>query len=211
MGFLSVFRRAWARYRARKSTRGVVVDFLFLAAVVVAAAPPLRRGVMTYALRVTLVQPQPYDKIVFLGQEDGAWLLTPEGRDTLLSFPPRRPALVNVGSVWSAQSRAEMRSVAAAAERLRGRVDFFFVSADEPADVLGYLRRRGYSALRPLFVPQAGLASAHGAEGLVAQMAMSVPSSIVVDGSGQVVAKKLGAARWAGARAEAIFRQAQER
>lgn len=211
MGFLSVFRRAWARYRARKSARGVVLDFLFLAVVVLAVTPPLRRGVMTHALRVTLVQPQPYDKIVFLGQADGAWLLTPDGRDTLLSFPPRRPALVNVGSVWSAQSRAEMRSMAAAAERLRGRVDFFFVSADEPADVLAYLSRRGYSALRPLFVPQAGETPADGGDGLVAQMAMSVPSSIVVNCRGQVVAKKLGAARWAGARAEAIFRQALER
>lgn len=211
MGFLSHFCAAWARYRARKSARGVALDFLFLAVVIVVAAPPLRRGVMTCALRVTLVQPQPYDKIVFLGQADAAPLLTPDGRDTLLSFPPPRPVLVNVGSVWSAQSRAELRSLASAAERLRGKVDFFFISADEPADVSAYLRRRGYSAMRALFTPPSAEGLADGADGMVAQMLMSVPSSIVVNSRGQVVVKKLGAARWTGARAEALFLMAQER
>lgn len=208
---MSLFRRTWARYRARKSARGVALDFLFLAAVVVAVVPPLRRGVMTYALRATLVQPQPYDKIVFLAEADGARLLTPAGRDTLLVFPPPRPVMVNVGSVWSAQSRAELRSMAAAAERLRGRVDFFFVSADEPADVLAYFRRRGYSALRPLFTLRPASDPADGGDGLVAQMAMSVPSSIIVNSCGQVVVKKLGAARWTGALAETLFQLAQER
>ncbi|MCI5776978.1 MAG: hypothetical protein MR215_05050 [Bacteroidales bacterium] len=205
-----VWQRAWARYRGRKRKRGILFDFLFLVAVVVVLVPPLRRGVVTYAVRATLTQPSLYDKIVFVGADDVLRLKTANGADTVLSFPSSKPVLIAVGSVWSAPTRAGLSSVAKSAERLRGRVDVVFLSSDEPSDVDQYFRRRGYSAIRPLFLCDdwvEGVAE----DGVLGQLLMSVPSSALIGADGRVVVKKLGAARWSGARADEAFAVAEGR
>ncbi len=198
---MSLLAKVWRRYRARKSLRGVVSDFLFLLAMVVALAPPWRRALMTCAVRAMLVQPHLYDKIVFVGAEDPVRLRTPAGADTLLALPLRRPALFNVGSVWRAQTRAELASLNGLARRYAGRIDVFFVSTDAPSDVVAFLGQGGYTALRPLFLSADDCEPGAGEErlgGVLGQLLMSVPSSALVRPDGLLVVKKLGAARWSG-------------
>lgn len=198
---MSLLAKVWRRYTARKSRRGVVTDFLFLLAMVVALVPPLRRGLMTCAVRVMLVQPHLYDKIVFVGVADPVRLRTPQGADTLVALPLRRPALFNVGSVWRAQTRAELGSLNELARRYAGRIDVFFVSTDEPSDVVDFLGEGGYTALRPLFLSADDCEPGVGEErlgGVLGQLLMSVPSSALVRPDGLLIVKKLGAARWAG-------------
>lgn len=198
---MSLLAKVWRRYRARKSLRGVVSDFLFLLAMVVALAPPWRRALMTCAVRAMLVQPHLYDKIVFVGAEDPVRLRTPAGADTLLALPLRRPALFNVGSVWRAQTRAELASLNGLARRYAGRIDVFFVSTDAPSDVVAFLGQGGYTALRPLFLSADDCGPGAGEErlgGVLGQLLMSVPSSALVRPDGLLVVKKLGAARWSG-------------
>ncbi len=199
------FVRAWQRYRSRKRVRGVVVDFLFLVALIVALVPPLRRGFMTYAVRAVLTQPRPYDKIVFLGAEDALRLSTPHGSDTTVSFPPSRPLLMCFGSVWSAQTRAGLSSIAKSAQKYQASLDFFFITSDAPEDVDDYFNRRGYTSLRPLFFKCSDAEPESEADGFVGQLAMSVPSSALIGVDGRVIVKKLGATRWYGATADAAF------
>lgn len=199
------FVRAWQRYRSRKRVRGVVVDFLFLVALIVALVPPLRRGFMTYAVRAVLTQPRPYDKIVFLGAEDALRLSTPHGSDTIISFPPSRPMLMCFGSVWSAQTRAGLSSIAKSAQKYKESLDFFFITSDAPEDVEYYFNRRGYISLRPLFFKCSDAEPESEADGFVGQLAMSVPSSALIGDDGRVIVKKLGATRWYGATADEAF------
>lgn len=202
---MSLLAKVWCRYRARKSQRDVVSDFLFLLVMVVVLVPPLRRGLMTCAVRAMLVQPHLYDKIVFVGADDPVRLRTPRGGDTLVALPLRRPALFNVGSVWRAQTRAELGSLNDLARRYAGRIDVFFVSTDAPADVVAFLRGVGYAALRPLFLSADDCGLGAGEErlgGVLGQLLMSVPSSALVRPDGLLVVKKLGGARWAGERVE---------
>lgn len=202
---MSLLAKVWRRYRARKSRRGIVSDFLFLLAMVVALSPPLRRELMARVVRAALVQPRVYDKIVFVEAADTARFRTPEGADTLVALPLRRPALFNVGSVWQAQTRAELSSLNDLARRYAGRIDVFFVSTDAPSDVAAYLGERGYAALRPLFLRADGCAPGCGEErlgGVLGQLLMSVPSSALVRPDGLLVVKKLGAAKWVGGRVE---------
>lgn len=208
---MSLLAKVWRRYRARKSLRGIVSDFLFLLVMVVALAPPLRRGVMACVVRATLVQPHLYDKIVFVETADTARFVTPEGADTLVALPFRRPALFNVGSVWQAQTRAELGSLNDLARRYAGQIDVFFVSADAPADVAAYLGEQGYSALRPLFFGVDDSEPGGGEErmgGVLSQLLMSVPSSALIRPDGLIVVKKLGAAKWVGGRVEQACRVA---
>lgn len=202
--------RAWQRYRSRKRIRGVVIDFLFLVALIVALVPPLRRGFMTYVVRAVLTQPRPYDKIVFLSNDDALMLTTPSGADTLVSFPPARPMLMCFGSVWSAQTRAGLSSIAKSAQKYDGEVDFFFITSDEPEAVDTYFKRRGYSSLRPLFFKHSDAEPEAIADGFVGQLAMSVPSSALIGDDGRVIVKKLGATRWCGATADEAFAIALE-
>ena len=199
------FVRAWQRYRSRKRVRGVVVDFLFLVVLIVALVPPLRRGFMTYAVRAVLTQPRPYDKIVFLGAKDALRLTTTQGSDTLISFPPSRPMLMCFGSVWSAQTRAGLSSIAKSAQKYQASLDFFFITSDVPEDVDDYFNRRGYVCLRPLFLTCDDPSEMSDVDGFVGQLTMSVPSSALIGDDGRVIVKKLGATRWYGATADEAF------
>ncbi len=208
---MGVLSRTWTRYRARKSRKGIILDFAFLAVVIILAIAPLRRAVMTGILRMALVQPEVFEPMAFLTESDNVNLRTADGRDTTLSFPPARPTLINTCSPWSAQSRAELRSMEAAAEKWTG-VDFLLiVEPDEAEDMSSYLSRRGYTKLRLMvFAPSEDGAMDYGEPGLRDELRHSVPATIVVDADGQVIAKKTGAARWTGANADKVLEMAME-
>ncbi len=208
--------RAWKRYRGRKTRIGIVIDFAFLFAVLILAIAPLRRGVMTYILRCAASQPDIYEQIVFVGANDSILATTATGADTTLRFPPGRPTLINTASVWSAQSRAELRSLNIAAERWTG-IDFYMlVSADEAEDMTKYMRRKRYTGLHMLIVRDNEDDEAEifddGVEepstGLVADMRNSIPATLLIDRDGKVIIKKLGAAKWTGRRIEEAYRLA---
>lgn len=200
---------AWRRYRARKSRKGIVVDFLFLAFVLVVLIPPARRGLMTQALRVTLMQPVRYDKVLYL--RETVSLQTADGSDTLIRFPSQRPILLNCGSLTSPQSRAELKSLNKFATLYGDRVDVFHVSTDSPDEVVAYMNRWGYTSVRLLFAhsvaddPEVVEASLlERGSSVVAEMTMSEPSTMLVDKDGCVIIKKTGAARWSGKKVDAI-------
>ncbi len=208
--------RAWRRYRGRKTRVGIAVDFAFLVAVIVVAIAPLRRGLMTYILRCAASQPEVYEQLVFVGASDSIEATTPTGADTTLRFPPQRPTLINTASVWSAQSRAELRSLNIAAGEWTGINFYVLISADEADDMAKYMRRKKYTNLRMLVLHDNEDDDAEifddGVDepsiGLVADMRNSIPATLLVDRDGKVIIKKLGAAKWTGRRVEAAYQLA---
>lgn len=210
---MGVVGRAWARYRSRKSRKGIATDFAVLAVAITLAVGPLRRGVMTYALRCIIAQPRAYEAIAYTVAADSIEAMTPRGGDTTLHFPPSRPTTLNSASLWSAQSRAEMRSLNAAAEKWTGIRFYVITDVDEMTEMGEYMRKKGYNSLRLLGhkrqaqgiddTNQRGSAEM----GVAHELLNSVPSTIVVDGGGQVIVKKLGAAKWTGRNIDEIFRQ----
>lgn len=204
---MGVVGRAWARYRARKTRKGIALDFAFLGVVIVMAVAPLRRGVMTYALRCVITQPDAYEPIAYAAA-DSIEARTAQGADTVLHFPPSTPVALNAASPWSAQSRAEMRSLNRAAERWAGIRFYVIVEPDEAHDMERYMARRHYSALRMLSLraEEDGLMETpDGQRRLSDELLNSVPATMVVDADGQVIVKKFGAARWTGDRIDQIF------
>lgn len=210
---MGVVDRAWARYRSRKSKKGIATDFAVLAVAIILAVGPLRRGVMTYALRCIIAQPHAYEAIAYTVAADSIEATTPRGGDTTLHFPPKHPTTLNSASLWSAQSRAEMRSLNAAAEKWTDIRFYVITDEDEMADMDKYMRQKGYNSLRLLGLKRQTDRHEDADQGCRAEMGVahellnSVPSTIVVDGGGQVIVKKLGAAKWTGRSIEEIFRQ----
>ena len=210
---MGVVGRAWARYRSRKSRKGIATDFAVLAVAIILAVGPLRRGVMTYALRCIIAQPRAYEAIAYTVAADSIEATTPRGGDTTLHFPPKHPTTLNSASLWSAQSRAEMRSLNAAAEKWTDIRFYIITDEDEMAEMGEYMRKKGYGGLRLLgHKKKAGdlenTSQGDGAEiGLAHELLNSIPSTIVVDDEGQVIVKKLGAAKWTGRNIDGIFRQ----
>lgn len=208
--------RAWARYRARKSRKGIATDFAVLALAVTMAVGPLRRGVMTYALRCIITQPQAYEAIAYAQAADSIEATTPCGADTTILFPPPSPTVLNSASLWSAQSRAEMRSLNAAAGKWAGILFYVITESDELADMAKYMRKKGYTNLRLLGHKErpSWLESANSQDvaeiRLADELLNSVPSTVVLDRNGQVMVKKFGAAKWTGSKIDEIFQQTSD-
>lgn len=210
---MGVVGRAWARYRARKTRKGIVIDFAFLAVVVILAVAPLRRGMMTYALRCTISQPSAYEAIVYADAGDSVVAVSQTGTDTTLHFPPSRPVVLNSASVWSAQSRAEMRSLNTAAEQWTEVLFLVVVDPEEADDMARYMKKKKYNGLHLL-----SRSTRHECDDmqdvadidervLTDEILGSVPATLIVDTDGRVVVKKFGAAKWTGKRIDAIFGQ----
>lgn len=213
---MGVVGRAWARYRARKTRKGIVIDFGVLIVAVVLFVAPIRRGFMTYTLRCVLAQPQPYEALTYAQPADSIAALTTAGADTTLHFPPAGPVVINSADPWSAQSRAEMRSLNIAAGQWPAIRFYVITDADDMADMARYMSRKGYTDLH-LLGHRATDSETEISEWdeaterrLVDELLNSIPATILLDSDGQVVVRKFGAARWTGKRIDSIFRKVSD-
>lgn len=213
---MGVVGRAWARYRARKTRKGIVIDFAVLIVAVVLFVAPLRRGVLTYTLRCLLAQPQPYEALTYAQPADSIVAQTPAGADTTLHFPPPGPVVVNSADPWSAQSRAEMRSLNQAAAQWPDVRFYVVTEVDLLADMARYAARKGYTSLHILghratnSETEISDWTEAGERRLVDELLNSIPATLLLDSDGQVVVRKFGAAKWTGGRIDDIFRQVSE-
>lgn len=200
----SVIHKAWQTYRKRKTRIGIFTDFLFLSIVIIAAVPQLRLGVCVYAIRATLTQPRQIDKVIYL-PNDSSTLLTANGADTTIHWINTTPTLYNIGSIQSAQSRAEMRSLNRLAEKYADTIRVFFITDDDPKEVLAYINKRKYFALRPLFYEQEN--EFWASHDFANEMKKSIPTSLLITNKGRVIVKKFGAAKWFGKKVDRIIHE----
>ena len=193
----SLIANAWRTYRKRKTRIGIITDFLFLIIVIVAVVPQLRLGFCVYAIRATLTQPRPYDKVLYL-QNDSSVVQTAAGADTTVHWINSRPTIYNFCSLLSAQSRAEMKSLNHIAEYYQGSLNVYLITDDDPEEFLKYINKRGYKYVRPLFYTDDNEAIAE--HDFISEIRNSVPSTLLISSKGRVLVKKFGAAKWYGNR-----------
>lgn len=189
---------AWNRYKSRKSRKGICLDFLFLSLIVLLCVPSLRRAALTECLRLTLQSPKPYDKILYLTPSDSILLLTALGADTLITFPPTKPTIFNIGDVWHIQTRAELKSLNALARSFHEQINVFHLSVCNIADAIDYTHSRHLSNIRclQLNIPPDEAELMPTSKVGLNELASCLPATMVVDTDGRVVIKKVGAALW---------------
>jgi hypothetical protein len=186
--------KAWARYRQRKTKRGIVIDISFLVVFLLIAITPIRRGLLTYVLRTTISDPPAYEKVVYVSSSDSISLRSASGQDTTISLPPAHLLLLNRGSIWSPQTRAEMKSLECLRRVMNDDMLIYFITSDDKADVERYFRRKDYH-LPTLYVDDLPEEQETG-NAVIDELMMSTPGTLIIDRSGRVRVKKMGAAKW---------------
>lgn len=95
-------------------------------------------------------------------------------------------AIVNLWATWCPPCIAEMPSLAALHDSYGDRVEFYFVSQEEPEKLRTFLDKKNYSipVFRPATLPPPGLDSKR------------LPTTYLIDKKGEIVIEKSGAADW---------------
>lgn len=126
--------------------------------------------------------------IVVHGRADYDWTIrTPQGERVRLEAYRGRVLFINMWASWCAPCVAEMASIQRLHDSLRGtEVEFLLVSPEAPEPVMRFLRRYEYDL--PVFLEVGDMPNAFGLRAL--------PTTFVVDRSGNIVLKHRGAAEW---------------
>lgn len=127
-------------------------------------------------------------RLVVHGGADYDWTLRKlDGERLRLDAYRGRVLFINMWASWCTPCVAEMGSIARLRESLRGTgVEFLLVSPEEPEPVERFLRRYGYDL--PVLLEAEEMPAAFGLRAL--------PTTYVVDRSGNIVLKQRGAADW---------------
>lgn len=122
------------------------------------------------------------------GRADYDWTIqTPAGERVRLEAYRGRVLFINMWASWCAPCVAEMGSIQRLHHSLRDtEVEFLLVSPEQPEPVERFLRRYGYDL--PVFLEAGEMPAAFGLRAL--------PTTFVVDRSGNIVLKHRGAADW---------------
>ena len=126
--------------------------------------------------------------IVVHGRADYGWTIqTPEGERVRLEAYRGRVLFINMWASWCAPCVAEMASIQRLRDSLRETdVEFLLVSPEAREPVERFLRRYGYDL--PVFLEVGDMPEVFGLRAL--------PTTFVVDRSGNIVLKHRGAADW---------------
>lgn len=197
-------KKAWATYKKRKTRLGIVIDFCLVALLVFITIPDLRMRLMVNAIRLTLRQPQVMQDDHYMLSPEALRSYTAEGELYIWSDSLEKPLLLNFGALWSPQNRAELKSLSKFWEKYGEKVDVVYLTFDEVEEVEDYMDKRDYRFKR-LYIKEEELSKMEREEdGMVVDLAHSIPSSVLLDKDGRIVVKKFGAARWEGSRIDEI-------
>lgn len=126
--------------------------------------------------------------LMVYGRADYTWTLrTLEGERVPLEKYRGRVLFINMWASWCLPCVAEMESIQQLRDSLRGsEVEFLLVSPEEAEPVERFLKRYGYAL--PVFLEAGEMPEAFGLRAL--------PTTYVVDRSGNIVLKHRGATDW---------------
>ena len=119
--------------------------------------------------------------------EDFDWeLLQLDGKRINIRQSKGEVVIVNLWATWCPPCIAEMPSFQKLYTDYANKVDFYFLSSEEPEALKRFLQKKGYSI--PVYIPLAA-----GPEKLQSN---SLPTSYLIAKNGEIVVKKTGSANW---------------
>lgn len=123
-----------------------------------------------------------------------------DGKSTSLADFRGRPVLVNLWATWCGPCVAEMPTLAATAQRLKGKVAVIAVAQDDMAKVKPFLAGRKLDAL-PIYLDPKLTLSVH--------YKANLPTTILYGADGKEVWRVTGGFDWAGAEATKLLAEAK--
>ncbi|WGK64941.1 TlpA family protein disulfide reductase [Croceiramulus getboli] len=113
-------------------------------------------------------------------------LTTLDGQSRSVAVGQGKPVLINYWATWCPPCIAEMPDMQALYERYGDRIDFLFLTDEEPQVVTRFLNRKGYEL--PVYNPQI--------QAPEALQTRSIPRTFLIDQTGRIVLDESGAANW---------------
>jgi thiol-disulfide isomerase/thioredoxin len=190
------FKNQWTKYRRKKTTIGIILDFLFFALLIGMIIPDSRKVISSTVIRYTMFQPSRSSDIIFVGSNDlTCQLITPEGEVTYPKQSLGKPIFINFWATWCPPCIAEMPSIQKLYDKYEGRVDFYLISNEELSVMTKDFEKRGFNM--PIYK----------LNGKVSEKFYSrkIPSSFLISPEGKIVMQKHGAADWDGKKVFAII------
>ncbi len=124
---------------------------------------------------------------------------TLDGKPATLADFRGKPALVNLWATWCGPCVAEMPTLAAQAERSKGKIAVIAVAQDDAAKVKPFLAGKKLDALPIYLDPKLGLSVHYKA---------NLPTTILYGANGKEIWRVTGGFEWVGAQADQLLAEA---
>ncbi len=167
-----------------KKNRG---NLLFLAAIALLIIPQTRTPIQVFTQRLIAFSPSEIEAEERELLIDYDWRLQTLGAETKnLSRSEGKVVLINLWATWCPPCIAEMPSLQKLYDSYGDRVDFYFVSPEEPSVVQNFLQKKGYTfpAYIEVQTPPEVLRT------------QTIPTTYLISEKGEIVIEKTGVANW---------------
>ena len=185
----SFLKKQWNNYRRKKTTIGIILDFLFFALLIAMLIPGSRKVLSSTIIRYTMMQPGENKDIVFVNESDLDWkLISADGKVVYPKQSLGKPVFINFWATWCPPCIAEMPSIQKFYDRYKGKVDFYLISNEDMKVMQQHLEKKGFHL--PVYQLR----------GRVSEKFYSrkIPTSFLISPQGKIVMQKHGAADWDG-------------
>lgn len=120
-----------------------------------------------------------------------------QGVEIEFSHSKEKVVLLNLWATWCPPCLAELPSMQNLYDTYGERMDFYFVSAEDPKTISKFIDKKGYTF--PVYIetqrPPAEL------------QVSTIPTTFLIDASGEIIIQKTGAAQWDSAEVKTIIEE----
>lgn len=171
-------------------------NILFGILILLVVIPQTRQPIQVFLNRIIAFSPTEIDETDRETLKDYEWYFKNENNKTVnFTKSEGKPVLVNYWATWCAPCIAEMPDLQKLFTDYKDKVDFYFITSEEPKVVRSFLEKENYNLPVYYFLssPPDLLKSS------------SLPTTFLIDAEGKIIIKKTGAANWYSKTVRATF------
>lgn len=162
-------------------------DILFLLIIMLLIVPQTRMPIQVFVQRVISFSPSIIDEDDRVHLNDYNWDLSElNGEAVNFSSSQGKVVLLNFWATWCPPCVAELPSMQALYKKHKNKVDFYFITNEDPTRIVQFLDKHGYEI--PIYFEL-------GATPEILNSG-SLPTTFLISGDGEIMIRKTGAANW---------------
>ena len=197
----SMFKNYFKKWQ-KKSRFSKISDILFLALIIALIIPQGRMAVGGFINRVKsmISQPDLMENVITTTEASYNWKM--ESTDNQLfnmSEARGKVVFLNLWATWCPPCVGEMPGIQKLYDKFKDNpgIEFVLVSNEPAATIDQFMKKKGYTF--PVY--------SSSSETPAAFFTRSIPTTFVLDKSGNIVMKEVGAMNWGGSKMEAILEE----
>tara|TARA_R110002049_G_scaffold99023_7_gene241034 strand:- start:67 stop:627 length:561 start_codon:yes stop_codon:yes gene_type:complete len=162
-------------------------NLIFIVFIVLLFIPQTSLPIKVFVNRLISFSPSEVNKEKRTTLSNYDWnFQTLEGVNTNLSVSEGKVTLINFWATWCPPCVAEMPALQNLYDQFGERVDFYFISSEEPEVIKKFLDKRGYKI--PVFIETSKPPTLLEVQ--------SLPTTFLITQNGEIAIRETGAAKW---------------